>query len=86
MTELSDQDAEALAQRLESHPNYRVLRRLAPRTAFAEPDGRPLALGVIVDTETTGFNQDTDRMIEIGIVVFDYDPATGQAYRILDPQ
>lgn len=84
MTELSDNDAEALAQRLEVHPNYRVLCRLAPRTAFAEPDGRPLARGVVVDAETTGFNQDADRIIEIGIVVFDFDLATGQAYRVLD--
>jgi DNA polymerase-3 subunit epsilon len=84
MTELSDQDVEAIAKRLDAHPNYRVLRRLAPRTSFAEPDGRALARGVIVDTETTGFNQDTDKIIEIGIVVFEYDPATGQAYRVLD--
>ena len=46
--------AEALAQQLETHPRYRVLRKLVPQPAFATPDGRPLAKGVIVDTETTG--------------------------------
>ena len=81
---LSDEHAEALAQQLETHPNYRVLRKLAPQPAFAEPDGKPLAKGVIVDTETTGLNQDTDKIMEIGLVVFEYDPVTGQAYRVLE--
>lgn len=83
MTMLTDTDAEVLAQQLSEHPDYRVLRRLAPCSLFAEPDGRPLAKGVIVDTETTGLNQDTDKIIEIGVVVFEYDPTTGQAYRVL---
>ncbi len=61
-----------------------MLRRLVPQTLFAVPDGRPLVRGVIVDTETTGFNQDKDKIIEIGLVVFEYDPETGQAYRVLD--
>jgi len=81
---LTDEQAESLALQLQSHPNYRVLRRLAPRTTFAEPDGRPLAKGVIVDTETTGLNQDTDKIMEVGLVVFEYDPETGRAYRVLD--
>lgn len=81
---LADKDAEALAQQLAAHPDYRVLRRLVPRAVFAAPDGLPLAKGVVIDTETTGFNQDTDKIIEIGVVVFEYDPETGQAYRVLD--
>lgn len=81
---MTDEQAESIALQLQSHPDYRVLRRLAPRTAFAEPDGRPLAKGVIVDTETTGLNQDADKIMEIGLVVFEYDPETGQAYRVLD--
>lgn len=81
---LTDEQAESLSQQLATHPNYRVLRRLATRSAFAEPDGRPLVKGVIVDTETTGLNQDTDKIIEIGLVVFEYDPDSGQAYRVLE--
>lgn len=81
---LTDNQAEALAQQLTVHPDYRVLRRLGSRTTFAEPDGRPLVKGVIVDTETTGLNQDTDKIIEIGLVAFEYDPDSGQAYRVLD--
>ena len=57
---------------------------MLPVAAFAPPDGRPLVKGVIVDTETTGLNQDADKIIEIGVVVFEYDPETGQAYRVLE--
>jgi DNA polymerase-3 subunit epsilon len=81
---LNDDQAESLVQQLETNPNYRVLRKLVPRTAFAQPDGRALLKGVVVDTETTGFDQNADKIIEIGIVVFEYDPATGQAYRVLE--
>lgn len=81
---LTDEQAEALAQQLAANPNYRVLRKLVPQTAFAKPDGRTLAKGVIVDTETTGLNQDTDKIMEIGLVAFEYDPETGQAYRVVE--
>lgn len=81
---LTDEQAELLAQQLEANPNYRVLRKLVPPSAFAEPDGRPFARGVIVDTETTGLNQDVDKIMEIGLVVFEYDPETGQAFLVLE--
>ena len=80
----TDEHAETLARQLEVNPNFRVLRKLVPKEAYAEFDGRPLAKGVIVDTETTGLNQDTDKIMEIGLVVFEYDPQTGQAYRVLE--
>ena len=78
------EQGEHLARQLEEHPDYRVLRRLAPRSEYALPDGRPKVKGVIVDTETTGLDQATDKIIEIGLVAFEYDPETGQAFRILD--
>jgi DNA polymerase III subunit epsilon len=80
---LTDDEAKALAKQLEAHPNFRVLQKLQPCLSFAEHDGRPLAKGVIVDTETTGLNQDSDKIMEIGLVVFEYDPETGQAFRVL---
>jgi DNA polymerase-3 subunit epsilon len=76
-------DAEQLARHLERHSDYRVLRRLAERSCYAEPDGRPLARAAVVDTETTGLNLEVDAIIEFAMVVFEYDKATGQAYRIL---
>lgn len=81
---LSAAEAEQLATRLAHHPAYRVLRRLPERSAYAEPDGRPLARGVVVDTETTGLSMEVDAIIEFAMVVFEYDRETGQVYRILD--
>lgn len=77
-------DAEQLARRLENHPDFRVLRRLRRRTGYATPDGRPLARGAVVDTETTGLSLEVDVIIEFALVVFEYDRESGQVYRILD--
>lgn len=70
-------------QLLSDHPDYRVLRRIAPRSAFAETAAGPLALGVVVDTETTGISTERDAIIELGMVLFEFDPDTGGAYRVL---
>ncbi|MES2534706.1 MAG: 3'-5' exonuclease [Pseudomonadota bacterium] len=76
--------AEQLARRLEQNTDFRVLRRLAERTHFAEPDGRALLKGAIVDTETTGLDKDADRIIEFAMIIFEFDPASGQVFRITD--
>ena len=74
--------AEAV-QLLDAHADYRVIRRILPRTSFAEHAGKNPARGVVVDTETTGINADKDAIIELGMVLFEYDEETGQAYRVL---
>ena len=81
---LTDEQAESAAQQLEAHPDFRVLRRVPANACFSEADGRPLCKGVIVDTETTGLSHDLDRIIEIGVVVFEYDPKTGKAFRVIE--
>jgi len=73
---------ETLVQALSDHPDYRVLRRLKARTQLAHPPGHPLQRGVIVDTETTGLDARKDKIIEIGMIVFDYDPVTGQPIQV----
>lgn len=72
------------ARLLEAHPDFRIIRRISPRAAFAENDGRALSKGVVVDTETTGINPDKDAIIELGMVLFEFDPETGKAYRVLE--
>lgn len=69
---------------LETQPDYKIIRRITPRKSFAENDGRVLSKGVIVDTETTGTNPDKDAIIELGMVLFEFDPGTGIAYNILE--
>ncbi len=77
-------DLEEIAQLLDADPDYRVLRRLSTRTAFANLPERPLLRGVVVDTETTGLDPTVCTIIEIGLIVFDYDPLTGQPIRIVE--
>ena len=79
------QDFEALAQQLEHHPDYRVLRRLQPRHVFQAPlPGQRLCKGVILDTETTGFDIENDRVIELGMLLFEFDPENGTVLRVLE--
>lgn len=68
---------------LDKNPDYKVIRRITPRKAFAENDGRALLKGVVVDTETTGTNPEGDAIIELGMVLFEFDPQTGLAFNIL---
>ena len=72
------------ARLLDAHSDFKVIRRISKRTEFREPDGRVLSRGVVVDTETTGTDSDKDAIIELGMVLFEYDPETGCAYRVLD--
>ena len=65
--------------RLMEHPDYRVLKRLDPESV----GGPALTQGTvrraaIIDTETTGMDSKADRIIEIGIVVFEYAAETGE--------
>ena len=60
MASFADVRNERAAEALNSHPDYRVLRRLTPVTAFhdAEPWARS-RIGVAVDAETTGLDRET---------------------------
>lgn len=71
-------------QLLDAHPDFKVITRILPRTEFSQSDGRPLSRGIVIDTETTGLNPDKDAIIELGMVLFEYDPETGRAYRVLE--
>jgi len=68
----SDRALEALADRLETSENYRVLRRLRPSVLGHKPEGRGLRTGLFVDLETTGLDPRQDEIIEIGMVPFIY--------------
>lgn len=71
---------------LHSTGDYLVLRRLNlsrdSRLARKVPDRAQVAL--CLDTETTGLNHKQDKVIELGIVAFEFDPVTGEIFRISD--
>lgn len=64
-----------MVRHLEKTGQFRILRKLVPRTIA--PVRRPEfpRVGVIVDTETTGLSHRQDQVIEIGAVSFTYDDA-----------
>ena len=64
----------AMAEELAKSADYRVLRRLLPRTTFPSSGEQTTKTGVLLDVETTGLNQRNDEVIELGMVKFDYLP------------
>ncbi|UPU34115.1 3'-5' exonuclease [Geomonas paludis] len=66
--------------------DYQVLRRLNlardARLGCKGPEHAKVAL--CLDTETTGLNHKQDKVIELGIVAFEFDPVTGEIFRITD--
>lgn len=80
---MTPDELEQLASILEANPNYRVTRRLVVRDDFLPAAAGAVALGAVVDTETTGTNQEQDKIIEFGAVVFEYVPVTGEVVRVI---
>jgi DNA polymerase-3 subunit epsilon len=64
----------AMAEALAKSADYRVLRRLVPRTTFSPSIGQSTKTGILLDVETTGLDQRKDDVIELGMVKFDYLP------------
>lgn len=67
-----------MACALDSHPDYRVLRRLEPARMFPGPAQGPTLRVLLLDTETTGLQAGRDAVIELALIAFDLDLATGQ--------
>lgn len=79
-------EAEIAVTGLNSTGDYKVLRRLNlshdnrfTRKAITTP-----LVGICIDTETTGLNYASDKIIELGIVAFQYDPLTSGIIKIID--
>jgi DNA polymerase III subunit epsilon len=65
--------------------DYKVTRPFIPRTSYCdESPPEKLVKAAIVDTETTGVNHSVDKIIELGMVIVEYCPMTGQVYRVLE--
>jgi DNA polymerase-3 subunit epsilon len=72
LVHLMSEDLAAIAEMLSKSPDYRVLRKLTPRTEFAPIEGQPLKTGILLDVETTGLNTGRDEVIELAMIKFDY--------------
>ena len=76
-------DVEHLAVEVGRHPDYRVLRRLDTSIEYPALAGPGVSRAAILDTETTGMEFGTDKLIELGIVVFEYARESGAVGRVL---
>jgi DNA polymerase III subunit epsilon len=56
---------------------------LEPHAEYHPPDSSHKLVAAVVDVETTGTNPDRDKIIEIGICLFEYDRETGRIYKVL---
>ena len=77
-------EAEIAITALHATGDFTVLRRvnLDRDTRFSRRQAQGSKIGICLDTETTGLNHLTDKVIELGIVAFEYDPATAEILRI----
>jgi DNA polymerase-3 subunit epsilon len=71
-----------LIEQLTATGDYKVIRRLKPVDQYHDDTGAEKQIGLYLDTEATGLNPDSDRIIELAMVPFEYD-AEGRIYRIL---
>ncbi len=63
---------------------YRVIRPLELRNVYSDAQlPEKLITVAILDTETTGTNPARDKIIELGMVLVEVCPQTGQAYRVV---
>ncbi len=75
---------EAMAQALEASGDYRVLRKISPRTQVTPEDGSDKRTGLFVDVETTGLDPERHEIIELAMVPFTYS-RDGRVFTIGEP-
>lgn len=69
---------DAMAQALDAHPDYKVLRRLVPRDDWGTATTSETRRVIVLDTETTGLDAKNERIIELAMLSVRVDLATGQ--------
>jgi hypothetical protein len=74
---------EQMARSFVESGEYRITSRLEPQAEYHPPDNSPKLVAAVVDVETTGTNPDRDKIVELGICLFEYDRQTGRIYKVL---
>ncbi len=69
-------------RQLEATGDYRIVKRFKPVSSYRQDNTTNKKIGIFLDTETTGLDSDSDRIIELAIVPFEFD-ADGHIYRLL---
>ena len=72
---------------LETHADFRILRRIGPSDGWRLPGPRPKSRrGLFVDVESTGLDLETDEVIEVALLPFSYDPHSGEILEVIEGQ
>ncbi|MEI6188318.1 MAG: 3'-5' exonuclease [Alphaproteobacteria bacterium] len=74
---------EQLADILSKSRDHLILKRFEPVEVYNTADNEDKLIGVFVDTETTGLSHDTDKIIELALVPFEFTK-DGRIFRLLD--
>lgn len=81
-------DHEQMALALEASGQYRVLRRFVPAESYQLDDEKVEANRIcsvlVVDVETTGLKKGQDRIIDLGMVLAQFDRVSGQVLSVLE--
>jgi DNA polymerase-3 subunit epsilon len=79
-------EAEIAVTTLRATGEFSILRKLnlERESSFTLRSVAGSKIGICLDTETTGLNHAEDKIIELGIVAFEYDPITAEIIRITD--
>jgi DNA polymerase III subunit epsilon len=78
-----DPALEQMARALVESGDYRVIRRLQPRTEYHPADNNSKLVAAVIDVETTGTDPEHDKIIELGMCVFEYGRSDERIYRVL---
>ena len=79
------EELEQMAELLDVHPDYKVLRRMpGDRVEIVPARGGNHLRIAILDVETTGLQFGKDRIIELGVVLVEVDPETHRALGVID--
>jgi DNA polymerase-3 subunit epsilon len=73
---------EQAVQVLNQNDDYRLIHRLPEVESYNKADESEKKLGIYLDTETTGLIVETNKIIELGMVVFEYS-SSGRIFKIL---
>jgi len=75
-------DVEAI-QHLQKSDQYRVIQCLNPPARYWQGEPTTARIGLVIDAEATGLDAVSDKIIELGLIAFEYDAGSGLIYRIL---
>lgn len=76
-------DLSDAARLIEQSPDFHLLRRVPPVAQWnLDPTASDIRRAVFVDTETTGLDHESDEVIELALLPFEYERVTGRIVRV----